>query len=118
MQITTDARGFVSDAVRSNTHDIPLDLTSGSYGAETIRNRVYRFCVRRWGNVPLNERGSPRYGFTGNPNNNYIAIHCTVDNNVVTGIYHVVLDDNDIQQWQQPNSQNFRRETLHSMIRP
>lgn len=113
-EIINDARIFVKSAIHNNV--IPVNLVGGDYGDMVINGRTYRFCVRTWNVVPNNQKGSRESGFRDNPADNDIVIHCTVNNAIVTGMYHVVLNAYDIQQWR-ANSQEFIKEILRNMIR-
>ena len=111
-EIINDARTFVKFAIRNNV--IPVNLAGGNYGDMKINGRTYQFCVRTWNDVPDDQKGSRESGFKGIPANNDIVIHCTVNNAIVTGMYHVVLNADDIQQWR-ANSKEFIKETLRNM---
>lgn len=111
-EIINDARAFIKLAIRNNV--IPVNLADGNYGDMEINGRTYRFCVRTWHDVPNDQKGSRTSGFKSNPDSDDIVIHCTVNNAIVTGIYHVVLNDTDKKQWR-TNSQEFIKGILRDM---
>ena len=99
---------------------IPLNLAEAVgkvYGGGYIKGRRYSFCVRRWSAVTDNrDKGSREAGFQGNPARDDIVIHILADNAVVTGIRCLVLNADDIKQWQDGGAKKFREKALKGMI--
>ena len=124
---STDITKYAVEFVKKNlgwaaNGGIPLNLEEADsnvrYGEDHIKGHRYSFCVRRWSTVTDNrDKGSRDAGFQGNPGRNDIVIHILAGNAVVTGIRCLVLNADDIKQWQDSGAQNFRKKALEGMIR-
>lgn len=121
--ITKYAVRFVTESLGwAANGGIPLNLEEANsnvrYCEDYIKSRRYSFCVRQWSTVTDNrDKGSRKDGFQGNPARDDIVIHILADNAVVTGIRCLVLNADDIKQWQDSGAQRFREEALKGMIK-